>query len=170
MAVATGFRTVSARPSVKLITPHGHCNGHLMPPDPAPMTLPNMRALRCERCGPLGADVRPNWQERAAVCSENAVRRLFQFVQVMATIRRPSSFSYPRTGNPERPRRCVYRKLKPARNRNEVRQGWGASWCADVRRFLRPINTDEVIGTHTCFESESPYTAFCTAPTHAGGL
>jgi len=49
---------------------------------------------------------------------------------------------YPRTGNPERPRRCVYRKLKPARNGDEVRQGWGASWCADVRRFLRPINTD----------------------------
>ena len=36
-----------------------------------------------------------------------------------------------------------------ARPRRPRRNTTAQSWCADVRRFLRPINTDEVLGTHT---------------------
>src|ERR1019366_10137590 len=35
-----------------------------------------------------------------------------------------------------------------ARPRRPVRNIATRSWCADVRRFLRLINTDEVFGTH----------------------
>src|SRR5450830_143923 len=36
-----------------------------------------------------------------------------------------------------------------ARPRRPVRNILARSWCADVRRFLRLINTDEVFGTHS---------------------
>src|ERR1039457_2134435 len=36
-----------------------------------------------------------------------------------------------------------------ARPRRPVRNPAARSWCAEVRRFLRLINADEVLGTHT---------------------